>query len=985
MMILPAEGLFASGFPLYELKVKVLPESHSIEGRAKVTLVGNRKARLTTRGLDIKTFRIDGREYGLEEGLKALEAGSGVKVVEIDYRAVFSPPAVGSPAVDGNAPDTNVVDPKGIVLLSQWYPSFEGPFHFRLTVDIPAGYEAVSESEADAVSVDNGVKHISFDFPHPLADITLVAGQYWVRQEEFQGVLIRTYLFSEDGALADTYIENTRRYLRLYESMFGPFPYRSFSIVENRFQTGYSFPTYTLLGSKVIRLPFIPETSLGHEILHQWFGNYVYVDYGKGNWSEGLTAYLSDYWYRELGGEGAAYRKKMMIDYMNYVSADNEIALKDFVGGGDPSARAVGYGKSAMVFHMLRRKLGDDAFFEGLREFLKSNRYREASWQDIRDSLAAASGLDLGSFFDQWVERKGVPSFEVKDAAVVFRDGAYLLSFRITQKGAPFVFDLPARVETTDGVEEFVVTVNTADLRYKRTFPARPLRMFLDGDYDTMRRLSLPEVPPVISAFTGRKDSVVVVPEKEEEVYREAAAFFKERGYTVRGEKEVGNKELREKSLLVMSTENGLYRRLFAGRPLPAGDLVVKAYRNPLNPEGVVVVMQAGSREELNRACRKIFRYGNYSLLVFDAGRSVLKETADSDAGLFLDLGLKLDAVEPKKSLGLDDVIERVRNVRVVFVGESHTAYEHHVVQYEIIRRLYSANGRLVIGMEMFQRPFQKYLDQYVQGEITEEEFLRKTEYFDRWAYDYNLYRDILQFARSEGIPVIALNARKEIIRKVSREGIDSLTDDELAEIPRDMDMTNEQYRESLKKVFARHSRGGEGSFENFLQSQILWDETMAHSVAEALKKHPDTQMVVLAGNGHVEHSWGIPGRVKRLSGVSQSVILNYGGEDFDGDLADFVLFPSPVEPPESVRLSVLLEEAEGGVVVKDVMKGGAAEKGGIKKGDLIVSIDGKTVKGVPDIKIALLDRKAGDEIRVKVLRKRFLFGMKEVVLDIVF
>ena len=196
--------------------------------------------------------------------------------------------------------------------------------------------------------------------------MTLVAGAYVTRTETFHGIALKTLFFSEDQKLADNYLAHTKRYIELYEALLGPFPYKTFSIVENRFQTGYSLPTYTLLGSQVIRLPFIVETSLGHEILHQWFGNHVYVNYAAGNWSEGLTTYLSDHWYSHLKGSGAEYRKKILSDYMNYVTPANEITLRDFRGPDSYSSRAVGYGKGAMVFHMLRMKLGDAAVSSSL-------------------------------------------------------------------------------------------------------------------------------------------------------------------------------------------------------------------------------------------------------------------------------------------------------------------------------------------------------------------------------------------------------------------------------------------------------------------------------------------------------------------------------------------------------------------------------------------------------------------------------------------
>jgi len=985
VMVLCLSSIAASETPVYELDVRVLPQGNSIEGRARVTVPDGRRVSLRTDGLDIKALRINGREYGPEDALEVLGSGRGERIVEIEYSAVFRPEGVKTAEENPGATDGNAVDASAAVLLEHWYPAFEGAFVYSLTVEVPRDFEAVSESEVETVSVEDDVKTIRFGFPHPLEGITLVAGRYRVQEERFQGVTIRTYLFSGDEGLAAAYIENTKRYLKLYGSMLGTFPYKSFSIVENVFQTGYSFPTYTLLGSKVIRLPFIVRTSLGHEILHQWFGNYVYVDYKAGNWSEGLTTYLADHWYKELSGQGAAYRKKIMLDYMNYVSADDEIALKDFVTREDFSSMSIGYGKAAMIFHMLRKRLGDDAFFRGLRDFIESNKYRDATWDDLRESFSSASGLDLKGFFDQWVDRKGVPSFTVRDAVAVFRDGRYLLRLNIVQDGDAFVFDLPVRVETETGGEEFVIRVDKADLWFEKAFSARPLRVFIDEEYDTMRRLAEEEVPPVLSAFTGNKGGIVIVPEGEDDIYRDAAAFFKQQGYTVKGEREVTDKDIGENSILIMSVRNRIYRRLFADRPLPEGGFVVKVYRNPFNAGRVAVVFNAENRKEADSAFRKVFRYGNYSLLVFEDGKNVLKETADSETGISIDLTPRLDAVETKNTTGLDAVVQKIRDSRVVFIGEMHTAYEDHVMQYEIIRRLYGYSGRLVIGMEMFQRPFQKYLDQYIQGDIDEKEFLRKTEYFDRWVFDYNLYRDILQYARANRIPVIALNIRKEIVKKVSKGGIGSLSEEEYAVIPQDMDMTNRQYREYLRKVFNMHDNNRERNFENFVQSQILWDETMAHSIADTLKKYPDTQMVVLAGNGHVQYSWGIPGRVRRLTNERPVVILNYGGEDFDRGIADFVLFPKRINPPKGARLMVSLKEREGRIIIEKVMKGGPAARAGLRKGDIITAVDGRAVRDVSDIKIAFLDRRPGDRVKISVKRKRFLFGMKQMVFDVVF
>ncbi|MEW6674409.1 MAG: M1 family aminopeptidase [Nitrospirota bacterium] len=158
----------------------------------------------------------------------------------------------------------------------------------------------------------------------------LLEGRYKVVNERFRDIDIYAYFFPEEATLASTYIEYTKKYLELYEGLIGRYPYRRFSIVEGILPEGYSMPTFTLLGQDVVSLPFIVETSLGHEILHQWFGNLVYIDYKNGNWAEGITTYLSDHLYEEQKGKGWEYRKKILIDYKSYVAPEKETPLKDF-------------------------------------------------------------------------------------------------------------------------------------------------------------------------------------------------------------------------------------------------------------------------------------------------------------------------------------------------------------------------------------------------------------------------------------------------------------------------------------------------------------------------------------------------------------------------------------------------------------------------------------------------------------------------------
>ena len=130
-------------------------------------------------------------------------------------------------------------------------------------------------------------------------------------------------------------------------------------------------PSFTLLGEQIIRFPFIIDSSYPHEILHNWWGNGVYPDYESGNWSEGLTAYLADHLFQEVEGRGPEYRKEMLARYKNYVSDAADFPLAEFTSRNSAASQAVGYGKTLMLWHMLRVELGDELFLGGLKQFYR--------------------------------------------------------------------------------------------------------------------------------------------------------------------------------------------------------------------------------------------------------------------------------------------------------------------------------------------------------------------------------------------------------------------------------------------------------------------------------------------------------------------------------------------------------------------------------------------------------------------------------------
>ena len=195
------------------------------------------------------------------------------------------------------------------------------------------------------------------------------------------------------------------------------------------------------------------------------------------------------------------------------------------------ATRVVGYGKAAMVFHLLRQKLGDEVFFKSLKKFIETFRFREATWDDMRNSFMAESGQDLKDIFKQWLSRKGAAALAIAHSRTVFRDGKFHLSFDIFQNGEPFSLTIPVRVNDRPGDEKFSIDINAAKTHCTRAFDGRPLKIIMDENYDTMRRLSEPEQPPMMSAFFGDKQAIIIVPKMMKSATEMQPRYFKAQGY----------------------------------------------------------------------------------------------------------------------------------------------------------------------------------------------------------------------------------------------------------------------------------------------------------------------------------------------------------------------------------------------------------------------------------------------------------------------
>ena len=971
-----------AGDPLdYRLNVSFDIQASQIRGHARIAVKKGQELNLQKGNLHIIDVYVDKKKIdiaGRAETISLRPSEDGF--IEIRYVGTFksSERPEGVAARPNSRIPSRLIDLRGIFLDGIWYPKADRMCIYRLTATLPGDYEAISEAETVATTTQEGQKVISFNFPHPLDSLTFIAtSRYQITKDRFNDTEIFAYFFPEDEKLALSYIEHTKKYLKLYEGLIGKYPYKRFSVVENFLPTGYSMPTYTLLGQSVVRLPFIVETSLGHEILHQWFGNSVYVDDERGNWAEGLTTYLADHLYEKQKGKGFEYRKEALINYQSYVNEKNEFPLKDFRERVSRSSQAIGYGKAFMVFHMLKKQLGQERFYDSLKYFVGEMRFKKAGWGDLQRAFEGISHRDLKWFFRQWVDEKGLADFLLEEEVKVRPlDGKFEVQFTITQKAKAYRIDLPVSFYSALGRVIHLFPMDKEKNNLKIVLADWPRRMVIDEDYDLARTLAQSEFPPVIARLMGENPSIVVLPPSGEKAYQTVIERFKNKGARVEEAGQVKDEDLRNSSLVILGEENSLVERLYGRVGREAGfDLTVK--ENPWNPKKIVGIFQGKSKKEVDDAFSKIFHYGQYSEVSFDQGRNVYKMTEPTDRGMTKELLKQTSAVEVPTLKDLAEVIREAEDRRVIYVGENHDRFSHHMVQLEIIKSLHQEGKKVAVGMEMFQRPFQGALDDYIDGRIDEKEFLKKTEYFQRWKFDYNLYRPILQFARDEKIPVVALNIQTEIVEKVAQSGLGSLTEEETKFVPLQMDFSDKAYRERLRQVFREHKNFAGKKFDFFCQAQILWDETMAESIDSFLKKNPEYQMVVLAGTGHLTFGSGIPKRAARRNGYEYAILLN--DVTLEKDIAGYVLNPGTIPLDGSPKLGVFLGEEKGQVVIQEFSPESAAEKAGMQKGDIILSLDQTPIHAVDEARLEILFKKRGEPVKVKVLRKESQEGDKEM------
>ncbi|MBI2400785.1 MAG: hypothetical protein HYV23_06995, partial [Deltaproteobacteria bacterium] len=434
-------GAGQDGALRHSLQIKVDITGRSITGTDRISLIndkgtsalslilrqGSEVTRVEGGSVDLPFETLEKKGY--REISVKLPPGEKLRDITVHFNGTFQSPKEAEGQIkrgvayveDGNIGEEGAFLPSS----SFWYPQMADGFAvFEAVVTLPPGYASVMEGDLKERRVDASAVVERWAQWKPIDGIDLIAGKYNIKKDIHKGIEIYTYFFKEDDSLSRTYIEQTKKYLDIYSELIGPYPFGKFAVVENFLPTGYGMPSFTLLGSSVIRLPFIPYTSLGHEIAHNWWGNSVFIDSSLGNWSEALTTYTSDYLFeKQKGGDKASeFRAAKLRGYKNFAEK-SPISLKDFRDSTNTESRAVGYNKGVMVFNMLEEHIGEAAFRDALKRFYAANAFQKASWADLQAAFEAASGKSLNWFFDQWLKNTGGPRLTLADAQAIEANG----------------------------------------------------------------------------------------------------------------------------------------------------------------------------------------------------------------------------------------------------------------------------------------------------------------------------------------------------------------------------------------------------------------------------------------------------------------------------------------------------------------------------------------------------------------------------------
>jgi len=593
----------------------------------------------------------------LEAERYRVSAKPGAHEVTVRYEGVIHHPLT----PDGTV---GLIGEDGVYLTggTRWLPALTDVPHqsFEMEVVLPPGWRSLSQGRRTAREEGPDAVRETWTERSAQQEVYLIAGQFTEYRKPGEIADAVVLLREPDEPLAQSYLDLTEPYLQMYTTLLGPYPYSKFALVENFWETGYGMPSFTALGPRVIRMPFIPYTSYPHEILHNWWGNGVYVDYDAGNWAEGLTSYLADHLLAEARGGGGEHRRAVLQRYADYVDENEDFALTEFRGRHNAVTQAVGYGKTLMLFHMLRLRLGDEGFRAGLRKLYADNAFRETDWSAVAAAFSSATGTELDAFFEQWISRPGGPALRLRDVTTAKTEGGYRIRGVIeqTQTADAFALHVPVavQVEGEPNARWHEVAMQRKTQAFDLELPARPLHLAVDPSFDVFRRLHPEETPPAVGQAFGADQLLIVLPSAAPPELRDAYRSLAEswqRGQESRVKialDETLGPLPNDRAVWLLGWENRFRPAVATDKSVTVGDTTLQrkdaaavvVTRSPANPEYALAWLGSDHVAAMPGLARKLPHYGKYGYLGFtgDAPQNTVKgQWPVTDSPLSMALG----------------------------------------------------------------------------------------------------------------------------------------------------------------------------------------------------------------------------------------------------------------------------------------------------------------------------------------------------------
>lgn len=628
----------------YDIHVKIDPIARSIEGRSIITVKNTPEQQLILgRRFEVVGASIEGQPLEVIEDPGGryhawhvpFSMGVGYRIA-IQWRGELSPldtsldhqQTLGRPIPVSGAEGTFL--PKS----SGWYPSMMGALaRYQVNIELPPGQRGLVAGKLVEETDSAQGYQAQFEFSFPSEGIDLMAGPYHVKTDTMQGVngkpiQLRTYFHPEISQLADGYLDSVKDYIEFYESWIGSYPFTEFSVVSSPTPTGFGMPTLTYLGVDVLRLPFIRATSLGHEVLHNWWGNGVYPDYRKGNWSEGLTTFMADYAYKERESDAAA--REMRLGWLRDFAAlapGQDASLSSFTSRTHGASKIVGYNKAAMLFFMLRDELGEAMFNRGIQALWTMQRFKITSWHDIQRVFELVSARDLQPFFNQWLNQAGAPSINIASAKQTKTANGFQLAVTLEQSAPAYQLAVPIAIHSKEGEERQLLNLHEAQQTFTFDLQNPSLEVTLDPDLRLFRQLATGEAPPILrEVMVNERTATILLPDGGEarDVAEMLASRLQRRQLTLIP---AANK-LPIVPILVIGLQQEVDAWLEAHNLPPRPSVVANkgsAQAWTLNtPSGATLaIVSANDTHSLQAMIRPLPHYGRQSYIVFDDARAI--------------------------------------------------------------------------------------------------------------------------------------------------------------------------------------------------------------------------------------------------------------------------------------------------------------------------------------------------------------------------